>query len=188
MNAVAQNICQDIQPVAEPGTSRVAKGDAVSRINGSAKATGMARYAAEHSALNIVFGVVMNSSIAKGRITELHLDEARAVPGVLDILSHLHRPKVRKLGLFYKDMTASGGSPFKPFHSDGVLYSGQPVALVLAESFKAARHAASQVRVSYGRCRIRPICWPICLAAISLPALRQVFHRPQTDWRCRRGL
>lgn len=124
MNAVAQNICQDIQPVAEPGTGRVAKGDAVSRIDGPAKVTGMARYAAEHSAPDMGFGVVVNSTIAKGRITELQLDETRAMPGVLDILSHLHRPKVRKLDLFYKNMTAPGGSPFKPFHSDGVLYSG----------------------------------------------------------------
>ena len=149
MNAVAQNICQDIQPVAEPGTGRVAKGDAVSRIDGPAKVTGMARYAAEHSAPDMGFGVVVNSTIAKGRITELQLDETRAMPGVLDILSHLHRPKVRKLDLFYKNMTAPGGLPFKPFHSDGVLYSGQPVAHVLAESFEAARHAASLVRVSY---------------------------------------
>ena len=87
--------------------------------------------------------MVVNSTIAKRRPAARHLDEARAVPGVLDILSHLHRPKMRKLDLFYKDMTAPGGSPFKPFHSDGVLYSGQPVALVLAETFEAARHAAS---------------------------------------------
>ncbi len=139
----------DIQPVAEPGTGYVAKGDAVSRIDGRAKVTGQARYAAEHLAPDMAFGVVVNSTIAKGRITGLHLDEALAVPGVLDILSHQKRPNTRKLDLFYKDMTAPGGSPFKPFHSDGVLYSGQPVALVLAETFEAARYAASLVRVSY---------------------------------------
>lgn len=145
MNAVYK----DVQPVAEPGTGLVAKGDALSRIDGPAKVTGEARYAAEHTTPDMVFGVVVNSTVAKGCITALHLDEARAVPGVLDILSHLNRPKTRKLDLFYKDMTAPGGSPFKPFHSDGVLYSGQPVALVLAETFEAARHAASLVRVSY---------------------------------------
>ena len=112
MNAVLQ---KDIQPVAEPGTGLVAKGDSISRIDGPAKVTGQARYAAEHSAPDMAYGVVVNSTIAKGRITALHLDEARAVPGVLDILSHLHRPKTRKLDLFYKDMTAPAGSPFKPF-------------------------------------------------------------------------
>lgn len=146
MNAVLQ---EDVQPVAELGTGLVAKGDSISRIDGPAKVTGQARYAAEHSAPDMAYGVVVNSTIAKGRITALHLDEARAVPGVLDILSHLHRPKTRKLDLFYKDMTAPGGSPFKPFYSDGVLYSGQPVALVLAETFEAARYAASLVQVDY---------------------------------------
>lgn len=146
MNAVLQ---EDVQPVAELGTGLVAKGDSISRIDGPAKVTGQARYAAEHSAPDMAYGVVVNSTIAKGRITALHLDKARAVPGVLDILSHLHRPKTRKLDLFYKDMTAPGGSPFKPFYSDGVLYSGQPVALVLAETFEAARYAASLVQVDY---------------------------------------
>ncbi|NDP63859.1 xanthine dehydrogenase family protein molybdopterin-binding subunit [Polaromonas sp.] len=128
MNAV---LIEDVQPVAEPGTGLVAKGDSISRIDGPAKVTGQARYAAEHSAPDMAYGVVVNSTIAKGRITALHLDEAR------------------KLDLFYKDMTAPGGSPFKPFYSDGVLYSGQPVALVLAENFEAARYAASLVQVTY---------------------------------------
>ncbi|RYF43676.1 MAG: xanthine dehydrogenase family protein molybdopterin-binding subunit, partial [Comamonadaceae bacterium] len=138
---------QDIQPVAEPGTGPVAKGDALVRVDGRAKVTGQARYAAEHVTPDMVFGVVVNSTVAKGRITALRLDRALAVPGVLEVLSHLNRPKVRKLDLFYKDMTAPAGSPFKPFHSDGILYSGQPVALVVAETFEAARYAASLVEV-----------------------------------------
>jgi len=140
---------RDIQPVAEAGTGHVSLGDPVSRVDGRAKVTGQARYAAEQPAADLAYGVVVSSTIAKGRISALALDAARAVPGVLDILSHLNKPRVRKLDLFYKDMTAPSGSPFKPFHSDGVLYSGQPVALVLAETFEAARYAASLVRVIY---------------------------------------
>ncbi len=139
--------CEDVQPVAEPATGYVRKGDAVPRVDGRVKVTGQARYAAEHLADDMVFGVVVNSSVAKGRIVALHLDEALAVPGVVQVLSHLNRPRMRKLDLFYKDMTAPAGSPFKPFHGDGILYSGQPVALVLADSFEAARYAASLVRV-----------------------------------------
>ncbi|HSX91635.1 MAG TPA: xanthine dehydrogenase family protein molybdopterin-binding subunit [Hydrogenophaga sp.] len=135
------------QPVAEPGTGPVAKGDPVPRVDARAKLTGAARYAAEHAAPDLVHGVVVNSAIARGRITALHLDDALAVPGVLEILSHRNRPRMRKLDLFYKDMTAPAGSPFKPFHSDRILYSGQPIALVLAETFEAARYAASLVRV-----------------------------------------
>jgi xanthine dehydrogenase YagR molybdenum-binding subunit len=142
---------QDVQPVAEPGTGYVQKGDAVARVDGRAKVTGQARYAAEHSAPDMAFGVVVNSTIAKGRITAMHLERALAVPGVLQILTHLNRPKTRKLDLFYKDMTAPAGSPFKPLHSEGILYSGQPIALVLADTFEAARHAASLVTLDYAQ-------------------------------------
>ena len=145
----ADHVYRDVQPMAEPGTGFVAKGDALPRIDGRAKVTGAARYAAEHQSADMSYGVVVSGTIAKGRISALHLDEARAVPGVLDILSHQNRPKTRKLDLFYKDMIAPAGSPFKPFYSDGILYSGQPVALVVAETFEAARHAAALVRVSY---------------------------------------
>lgn len=140
---------EHLPPVAEAGTGHVAVGDAIPRVDGRAKVTGQARYAAEHLSDDMVFGVVVNSSVARGRIVALHLDEALAVPGVVDILSHANRPRTRRLDLFYKDMTAPAGSPFKPFHSDGVLYSGQPVALVLAETFEAARWAAALVRVDY---------------------------------------
>ncbi|MDB5966501.1 MAG: aldehyde oxidase [Polaromonas sp.] len=139
----------DVQPVAEPGTGPVAKGDPVSRVDGRAKVTGAARYAAEHLTADMAFGVVVNSTVARGRITALHLAEAMAVPGVLDVLSHAHRPKTRSMDIFYKDMTSPAGTPFKPFYSDEVLYSGQPIALVLAETFEAARYAASLVRADY---------------------------------------
>jgi xanthine dehydrogenase YagR molybdenum-binding subunit len=120
----------DRPPVADRGTGPVALGDPIDRVDARAKVTGQARYAAEHFAPDLAFGVVVNSTIARGRIRRLDLDAARAVPGVLDILWHGNRPRVRKLDLFYKDMTAPGGSPFKPFHDDRVFYSGQPVALV----------------------------------------------------------
>ena len=136
-------------PSAEPGTGAVQVGMSVSRVDGRAKVTGAARYAAEMPAADLVYGVVVNSTIAKGRITGFDLDAAKGVPGVLDVLTHAHRPKTRSMGLFYKDMTAPGGTPFKPLYDDAVAYSGQPIALVLAESFEAARHAASLVQAHY---------------------------------------
>ena len=137
------------QPMAEPGTGPVVIGQSLTRLDGRAKVAGAARYAAEHPADGLVYGVVVNSTVAKARITSVDLDTARAAPGVLDILTHLNRPKVRSLGIFYKDQTAPGGSPFKPLKDDTVHYSGQPVALVVATTFEAARAAAALVRVNY---------------------------------------
>lgn len=136
-------------PVAPVGTGYVTKGMSVSRIDGRAKVTGSAPYAAEHFPVDLAYGVVVNSSIAKGRIIGFDLKQALAVPGVIDIITHENRPKMRSFDLSYKDMTAPSGTPFRPLYNEHVLYSGQPIALVVAETFEAARYASSLVRVEY---------------------------------------
>lgn len=127
----------------------VAIGQPLSRLDGRAKVTGQARYAAEHPADDLVHGVVVCSTITKGRIVSFELKQAQRVPGVLEIITHLNRPKMRSMGLFYKDMAAPGGTPFRPLLDERVIHSSQPVALVVAETFEAARYAASLVVVRY---------------------------------------
>jgi xanthine dehydrogenase YagR molybdenum-binding subunit len=136
-------------PTAPEGTGRVHSGMPVSRVDGRAKVTGQAKYAAEHEAPGLRYGVVVSGTIAKGRITAIETDAALAVPGVVEVLTHLNRPRMRSWDIAYKDMTAPGGSPFRALFSDRIFYSGQPVALVVADTFEAARHAAQLVRVSY---------------------------------------
>ena len=136
-------------PVAEPGTGQVATGTDVKRVDGRAKVTGAARYAAEHPAENLLYGVVVSGTIAKGRIRDIDTFDAMQIEGVVEVMSHLNRPKMRSVDLAYKDMTAPPGSPFRPFYNDQIIYNGQPVALVLAETFEAARRAAALVRVRY---------------------------------------
>ncbi|QOY92687.1 xanthine dehydrogenase family protein molybdopterin-binding subunit [Massilia sp. UMI-21] len=136
-------------PTAPEGTGRVRSGMPVSRVDGRAKVTGQAKYAAEHEAPDLRYGVVVSGTVARGRISAIETGAALAVPGVVEVLTHLNRPKLRSWDLAYKDMTAPGGSPFRPLFSDRIFYSGQPVALVVAETFEAARHAAQLVRVEY---------------------------------------
>jgi len=136
-------------PTAPVGTGYVTKGMSVSRTDGRAKVTGTAQYSAEYFAPDLAYGVVVNASVARGRITAIEVDAASAVPGVIDIITHLNRPNMRSFDLSYKDMTAPSGSPFRPLYSDTVHYSGQPIALVVAETFEAARYAATLVRVEY---------------------------------------
>ncbi|MEW7847508.1 xanthine dehydrogenase family protein molybdopterin-binding subunit [Massilia aurea] len=136
-------------PSAPAGTGRVKSGMPVSRIDGRAKVTGEAQYAAEYFAPDLCYGVVVSGTVAKGRITSIDATEALAVAGVISVMTHENRPKMRSFDLAWKDMTAPAGSPFRPLFSDEIFYSGQPVALVLAETFEAARYAASLVRVHY---------------------------------------
>ena len=141
----------DQQPLAAPGTGVIGIGAAAARIDGVAKVTGHARYAAEHPAADLAWGVAVSSTIARGRIERIMTERALAVPGVLAVLSHENRPRMRRLGFMYKDMTSPKGSPFRPLQDDVVRYSGQPIALVVAETFEAARYAAGLVEVHYRR-------------------------------------
>ncbi|MRX06569.1 molybdopterin-dependent oxidoreductase [Pseudoduganella sp. FT25W] len=136
-------------PSADLGTGAVSIGMAVSRVDGRDKVTGQARYAAEYPADDLLYGVVVSGTIPKGRIRSIRTDEALAVPGVVEVITHLNRPRIRSFDIFYKDMTAPGGSPFRPLYDEQIVYSGQPVALVVAESFEAARYAARLVAVDY---------------------------------------
>jgi xanthine dehydrogenase YagR molybdenum-binding subunit len=136
-------------PTAPAGTGRVRAGMSISRVDGRAKVTGAAQYAAEFDAPDLAYGVVVSSTVAKGRIKRIDTAAAEAVPGVVAVITHENRPKMRSFDIAYKDMTAPGGSPFRPLYSDEVRWSGQPVALVIGETFEAARHAAQLVAITY---------------------------------------
>src|SRR6188472_1615640 len=78
-------------------------GKPTSRIEGLAKVTGAAKYAAEYSVPGLAQGFVVTSTIAKGRIRCIHTADALAVDGVLDVLTHAHRPELASSDDAYKD-------------------------------------------------------------------------------------
>ena len=120
-----------------------------SRVDGRLKVTGAAKYAAEFAAPDLAYGYVVSGAIAKGRIASIDTSGAEAVPGVVRIFTHENRPRTAWLNSSYRDEVAPPGAPFRPLYDDKIVYSGQPVALVVAESFEAARDAAALMRVTY---------------------------------------
>ena len=124
-------------------------GTPTSRIDGRAKVTGEAKYAAEFNAPGLVYGSVVTSSIARGRIVRIDASDSLRVVGVIDVLSHENRPPMAATDNAYADETAPKGSPFRPLYDDRVMFSGQPIALVVAEEPEIAHFAASLVRVEY---------------------------------------
>jgi xanthine dehydrogenase YagR molybdenum-binding subunit len=127
-------------------------GTATSRVDGRAKVTGTAKYAAEFDADGLVHAGVVVSTIAKGRIARIDASEALRVEGVLDVLTHQNRPAMAGADKAWKDDVApEDGSPFRPLYDDRILFNGQPIALVLAEDWETARYAASLVRVEYAK-------------------------------------
>ena len=124
-------------------------GKPVSRVDGPAKVTGAAKYAAEYHVPNLAHGFVVSSAIAKGRIKSIDRTAALAVPGAIEVFAHDNRPSVASSHEKYSDEAASPGLPFRPLYDDQVLYAGQPIALVIAEEFEIARFAATLVDIQY---------------------------------------
>ncbi|GLK69693.1 xanthine dehydrogenase family protein molybdopterin-binding subunit [Hansschlegelia plantiphila] len=120
------------------------------RVDGALKVTGQAKYAAEFTADDLAYAAAVPSAIAKGRIAKLDLTAAKAAPGVIEILSHENRPETPKDDKPYlNDMVAVPGSPFRPFRDDRIAFSGQPIALVVADTHEHARDAAALVIAEY---------------------------------------
>jgi xanthine dehydrogenase YagR molybdenum-binding subunit len=125
-------------------------GTATSRVDGRAKVTGEAKYAGEFNASGLAYGSVIESTIPKGRIARIDASEALRVEGVFEVLTHQNRPRMAESDDAWKDDVApEEGSPFRPLYDDRIKFSGQPIALVLAEEWEVARYAASLVRIEY---------------------------------------
>ena len=118
-------------------------GQPVDRIDGPLKTTGRAPYAYERHdvAAGQAYGHVLGAGIAKGRVLAMHIDAARALPGVLAIVTTLDMPRLAK----GKMNTAFlfGGADIQHYH--------QAIAVVVAERFEQARDAAALIRVEYDR-------------------------------------
>ena len=124
-------------------------GTGTSRIDGVAKVTGAAKYAAEFNAPRLLQGSIVASTITKGRIISIDTSAAKRIKGVLDVFTHANRPQMADEDKAYRDDVAPLGSPFRPLYDDRVWFNGQPIALVVAETSEIARSAASLVRVNY---------------------------------------
>ncbi len=118
---------------------RRATGAALDRLDGPLKVTGAARYAYEYPVADVTYAYPVQSTIAKGRIVSLDASAARALPGVVTILSHQNAPRLQPVE----------DHDLEVFQSDTVSYRGQFVAAVVAETLEVARQAADSIVVRY---------------------------------------
>jgi xanthine dehydrogenase YagR molybdenum-binding subunit len=119
-------------------------GRPLSRIDGFAKVTGRARYAADQHVRGVLHGFLVMSTVARGRITALNTADAEAAPEVVAVFTHLNMPQLTvptpNYGFFKR---------YIPMQSPDVHHQGQPVALVVARTLEAAQHAATLVQITY---------------------------------------
>lgn len=110
------------------------------RPDGSAKTTGVAPYAAEYAIADCAEGVLVLSTISRGEVIEIESAPVLAMPGVLAVIAD---PRM----IARSAQGGAGKSPVREIHK--VAYFGQPVALVVAETFEQARDAATRLRIAY---------------------------------------
>lgn len=118
-------------------------GQAIDRIDGPLKTSGVAPYAYErHDAVaKPAYGVVVGAAIAKGRIESMDLRAAQGSPGVIAIVTAKTAGALGKGKFNTANLLA--GPEVQHYH--------QAIALVVAHSFEQARAAAQLLKVQYTR-------------------------------------
>jgi len=122
-------------------------GHAMSRVDGPLKVTGGAAYAYEHwEAGEPLYGFIVGATIGRGRVAAIDVARAQRAPGVRLVMTHRDAPEQGT-----PDPTAllPTMEALPCLTSPEVDHYGQPVALVVADTFEGARAAASLVEVEY---------------------------------------
>jgi aerobic carbon-monoxide dehydrogenase large subunit len=117
--------------------------------------TGRGRYTADHEFDGQAAGYFLRADRAHAKIVRIDVDEAKRLPGVLDVLTGADLVATGWKGVpaaaFFKGV---GGSslrvPFRTGLAHGrVRFVGEPVALVVAETEHIAQDAAELVAIAY---------------------------------------
>jgi CO/xanthine dehydrogenase Mo-binding subunit len=117
-------------------------GRSIPRVDGPAKVTGRAKYALDLTVPDMAHGSVVRADRAHARIAAIDAEEAERARGVLAVVTWERVAALDpRFGHIVRDHPALAAGR--------VLYAGEPVALVVAESRRDAERAARLVRVDY---------------------------------------
>jgi len=111
-------------------------------LSGTAIVTGAAKFIGDEPKLErIVYAKLLTSAFAHAKILKINIEEAKKVQGVVAVLTAKDIPGENQIGHTIKD------EPLLP--EDEVMYVGQPLILILAESKKIAEYAIKLIKVDY---------------------------------------
>ena len=125
--------------------NKVIIGDPLDRVDGRLKVTGGAKYSGEYSVPNLTYGVLVPATITNGTITAMDTKAAEHALGVLAVITPFNAPKVPG----YQADAPQPMRGLKLFNDTLVHFNGQPIALVVADTFERATYAASLVKATY---------------------------------------
>ncbi len=116
-----------------------AVGASLSRLDARAKVTGEAKYAAEYAPRELSYGLIVQSSIARGRVRAVDASRALALPDVRTVLWAGNAPALGD----------GAAGELAVLQSHEVAYRGQIVAIVVADSLESARQAQALLAIDY---------------------------------------
>lgn len=134
---------------ARPPESMPTIGMPVSRVDGSLKVLGKAKFSAEVAVQGLLHAAVVHSSVARGRIASLDTRAAECSPGVALVMTHRNAPRLNSPPAFMMDKGGCAGSDLPVMQDDRIHWNGEAVAVVLADTMEQADHAASLIEVGY---------------------------------------
>lgn len=138
-----------LPPVELPKLRQVGK--PLRRVDALGKAVGATVYGADYSMPNMLHAKVFRSSKPAARIKRLDVSKARALPGVVCVLTGEDVPGA-KLTTDMPGQTgkeARTGSDAPVLASDVVRFVGEPIALVAAQTLSIAERALELIEIEY---------------------------------------
>jgi xanthine dehydrogenase YagR molybdenum-binding subunit len=121
-------------------------GQPLTRRDGVLKVTGAASYAADNHPPGMLYAVLAVSSIARGRVTFLDVDAAKAHTGVVEVMTPANRPP---LAQDPDEKTNPFMFRLDLLQNDRIRYANQPIAVVIAETLEAATEGAALLSPRY---------------------------------------
>ena len=155
-------------PIPNPQSPMSTVGVSIPRVDAADKVTGRAQYTADINLPNMIHGKILGSSIAHGRVKRVDVSKARALDGVLAVITGDDVPD-----------TLYGVSPARydehVLAKDKVRHVGDPVAAVAAIDERTAERAIALIEVEYEE--LPAVFDPVTAVADGAPQLHDRYKR-----------
>jgi CO/xanthine dehydrogenase Mo-binding subunit len=149
-------------------------GQSIPRVDARAKVTGEAMYPGDLAMPGMLHGKILFAGRPHARVRSIDASEAAAIPGVVAVFSAPDVP-VNERGLQIPDQPVLCGPGSSKPGADVVRFVGDQVALIVAETERAANQARDLVRVEYEDLPV--VTDPVAALAPGAPQLHSLRYR-----------
>jgi len=116
-------------------------GKPINRVDGSLKVSGQAPYTAEIHLDNQAYGVLVSATIAKGQVENIDSSSLEGIPNIIKVVTDTEH--------FLRNSQQGGAKKAPKQGATEIFYHGQPIAVVIAETFEAATEGAKALKITY---------------------------------------